>query len=105
MYGGDLVCEARKRTGLSQRELAGRAGTTQSSIARLERGASSPTFEMVRKLIRCCGFQLNVSIVPWDDSDLVQAQRLENLTPEERLRDLTAAVQSLERLRESARGV
>lgn len=103
MFGGDLVHEARKRAGLSQRELAERAGTTQSAIARLENGRMSPTLELVRRLIRCCGFQLDVSIVPYDDSDIVQAQRLASMTPTERLEDLISSVGALTRLRDKSR--
>lgn len=103
MYGGHLVREARKRAGLSQRELAERAGTTQSAIARLETGRSSPSFELVRKLIRCCGFQLNVSIVPYDDSDIVQARELAGMSPAERLSHLVSAVNALTQLRDDTR--
>ncbi|HZT95870.1 MAG TPA: helix-turn-helix domain-containing protein [Chloroflexota bacterium] len=99
MIGNSLVREARRRAGLSQAELARRAGTTQSSIARLEVGDVNPSFELVRRLVRECGFALNVSLQPYDDSDLIQAQRLAELSPQERLADLVAAVDALTRLR------
>jgi len=83
--GNDLVREARKRAGLAQRELAERAGTTQSAIARLETGRSRPTFESVLRLLRCCGMDLDVMLVERDDSDWLQAQPLLQLTPGERL--------------------
>jgi transcriptional regulator with XRE-family HTH domain len=57
-----LVREARKRAGLSQAELGARAGTTQSAIARLEGGSSSPPFDRVAELVAACGLQLRVSI-------------------------------------------
>ncbi len=82
--GADLVKEARKRAGLTQRELAERAGTTQSAIARTESGRGDPGFEATRRLMRLCGFNLLVALDPYDDSDLWQAgQRLE-LSPEQR---------------------
>ena len=73
--GNDLVREARKRAGLTQRELAERAGTTQSAIARLEAGATAPSFDQVLRLVRLCGLDLDVMLVERDDSDWAQAQR------------------------------
>ncbi len=82
--GADLVREARRRAGLTQRELADRAGTTQSAIARVESGRVDPGFETVRRLMRLSGFNLLVALDPYDDSDLWQASRRLKLTPEER---------------------
>jgi|SRR5680860_662671 len=83
--GNDLVREARRRVGLTQRELAERAGTTQSAIARIETGRSTPTFDTVLRLLRLCGLDLDIMLVERDDSDWFQAQRLLELTPDERL--------------------
>lgn len=60
MDSGAVVREARLRAGLSQTDLARRAGTTQSSIARLEGGASAPSFERVRELVAACGLELGI---------------------------------------------
>jgi transcriptional regulator with XRE-family HTH domain len=59
--GSELVREARKRAGLTQAELAARVGTTQSAIARLERGTSL-TLERVIRLVRACGYDLQVRL-------------------------------------------
>ena len=59
-----------------QRELAERAGTTQSAIARLETGRSTPSFDTVLRLVRLCGLDLDVMLVERDESDWAQAQRL-----------------------------
>jgi transcriptional regulator with XRE-family HTH domain len=83
--GNDLVREARKRAGLSQRELAERAGTTQSAIARLETGRSTPSFDTVLRLVRLCGLDLDVMLVERDDSDWAQASGLLALTTDERV--------------------
>ncbi|CAN5334948.1 hypothetical protein BH20ACT5_BH20ACT5_08820 [soil metagenome] len=82
--GGDLIREARRRAGLTQRELAERAGTTQSAVARAESGRVDPGFETVRRLMRHCGFNLLVALDPYDDSDLWQARQLLKRTPEQR---------------------
>lgn len=61
--GNDLVREARKRAALTQRELAERAGTTQSAIARLESGRTTPSFDTVLRLVRLCDLDLEVMLV------------------------------------------
>ncbi len=60
MIGGELVREARKRAGLTQQQLADKAGTTQSTLARLESGRTSPSLEQVQRLMRLAGFELLV---------------------------------------------
>jgi transcriptional regulator with XRE-family HTH domain len=62
VQGNSIVREARKRSGLSQADLAMRVGTTQSAIARLEAGRSSPGFERVAELVAACGLELRISI-------------------------------------------
>jgi transcriptional regulator with XRE-family HTH domain len=83
--GNDLVREARRRAGLSQRELAERAGTTQSAIARLETGRTTPSFDAVLRLVRLCGLDLDVMLVERDDADWAQAQRLRPLSAAQRV--------------------
>lgn len=84
-YGGDLVREARKRAALTQRELAERAGTVQPVVARWESGRTAISLDDVRRLVRLCGFDLEIMLVPADDSDVVQARRLASLSGQERL--------------------
>ena len=69
MRAGDLVREARRRASLSQRELAERLGTTQSAVARLERGGTEPSFSRVNQAVRACGLELLPQLVAADDSD------------------------------------
>lgn len=99
--GNDFVREARKRAALSQRELAERAGTTQSAIARIETGRSTPTFDTVLRLVRLCGLDLDIMLVERDDSDWVQAQRLEGLTPEARVRRMERVAAQMRELRQA----
>ena len=84
-YGGDLIREARRRAGLTQTELALRAGTAQPAIARWESGRTAVSLDEVRRLVRLCGFELELSLVPRDDSDLAQASRLAELSGQQRL--------------------
>lgn len=84
-YGGDLIREARRRAGLTQTELALRAGTAQPAIARWESGRTAVSLDDVRRLVRLCGFELETSLVPRDDSDVAQAARLAELSGQQRL--------------------
>jgi transcriptional regulator with XRE-family HTH domain len=49
---GELLREARSRHGLSQKQLAVRAGTTQSAIARIERDRTSPSIKTLTALFQ-----------------------------------------------------
>lgn len=66
MHGGVVVREARRRAGLSQRQLAERLGTDQSVVARWEALITSPTFEMVAAACAACGFSLDWRLDPID---------------------------------------
>ncbi len=102
--GNDLVREARRRAGLTQHDLAERAGTTQSAIARLETGRTSPSLDTVQRLVRLCGLELEVALVERDDSDAAQAQRLRGLTPAERLDRGVRVAARMRQLRTGRRG-
>ena len=81
MSGGLLIKEARLRAGLGEAELAARLGISEADIRRWESGEESPTMEMVTRALRACGLDLRVSIVPYDDHDLVLALQNLRLTP------------------------
>lgn len=59
---GLLVRRERERAGLSQRELAERAGTTQSAIARLEAGGVMPTIDSLQRIAHGLDGTLEVSL-------------------------------------------
>jgi transcriptional regulator with XRE-family HTH domain len=69
MRGGVIVREARRRAGLRQADLAARAGTTQSAIARIERGTTEPSFERVADLVAACGLTMVPHVVEPDEAD------------------------------------
>ena len=56
----ELLKAAREGAGLSQRELAQRAGTSQAMVARIERGHQSPSVATLERLVRACGLELRV---------------------------------------------
>ncbi len=68
MISGDLLREARLRARLTQRELARRAATSQSAVARWESGEVVPSFERLRELVRACGLELTIGLANHDDS-------------------------------------
>jgi transcriptional regulator with XRE-family HTH domain len=91
MNGSHLVREARRRAGLTQAQLAGRAGTTQSAIARVESGTTNPSMEHISDLVRACGFDLEVHLVPYDDHGWTMVQRNRRLEAAERLHNMVQA--------------
>jgi transcriptional regulator with XRE-family HTH domain len=93
MNGGHFVREARRRAGISQAILAARGGTTQSAVARVESGRTSPSLEYLTRLVRACGFDIEVRLVPHDDQDLTIARGNLRLSPEERLRKMLASAE------------
>ncbi len=89
--GGDVIREARKRARLTQRELAERAETTQSSIARWEAGRSEPSYATVHRLVGLCGFAMVPTLHPYEDGildDLHQAHQILAMSPMQRLRQI-----------------
>ncbi len=59
---GRRVRELRVRQGLSQTELARRAGMTQPAVARFEAGGTVPTLPVLERLARSLGVQLTVQL-------------------------------------------
>ena len=63
LAAGDLVAElvaARKKRGLSQAELAVRAGLPQSTIGRIEARLVSPNLETLNKILPVLGLHLHL---------------------------------------------
>lgn len=60
----DRVSEQRNAKGLSQRELAELCGTTQSAIARLERGGRPPRIDTLLRIAEALECELVVELVP-----------------------------------------
>lgn len=104
MAGGALVREARRRAGLTQGELAARARTTQSAVARVESGRTSPSYDTVLRLVAACGFTPDIHLEPDDDQhDLSLATPLLRMTPQERADHHDQVVAVFQELREAGR--
>lgn len=104
MHGGELIREARKRAGLSQRQLAEFLLTTQPVIARWESGRTSPSFRRVVEAIRACGLDLDARVVTADDQHRVLIADTLRRTPLERMDHLAQAQASVARLAAAVRG-
>lgn len=104
MAGGALVREARRRAGLTQAELAARAGTTQSAVARLESGRTSPSYDTVLRLVGLCGFTPDIHLEPDDaQHDLSLAAPLLRMSPQQRADHHDRVVAVFEELRAAGR--
>jgi transcriptional regulator with XRE-family HTH domain len=66
---GDTIRRARLRSGISQRELARRAGTSQAAISRIERGLEEPTLARVEQILAGLGWRPVVELVPIAEHD------------------------------------
>jgi len=93
MRGGQYLREARRRAGMTQRQLAVRAGVSQPTVARIESGDVAPSFERLRSLVRATGFDLEVHVVPRDDDAVAMIEQNLRRSPDERLDALLAALE------------
>jgi transcriptional regulator with XRE-family HTH domain len=64
-----LITEARRRSGLSRRELARRGHTSASTLAAYESGSSVPSVATLTRLLRAAGFETQVSLRPAGTGD------------------------------------
>jgi transcriptional regulator with XRE-family HTH domain len=87
MSPGALLREARRRHSVSQKQLAARAGTTQSAISRIEKDRVSPSFETLRELLDLLGEDITLGSERRDTGvDLALNEDNLRLTPAGRLR-------------------
>lgn len=66
----ELAYAMRAHAGLTQAELARRMGTTQSSIARIEAGASLPTIDVLARLARATGITVHLGAAGLGDVEI-----------------------------------
>ena len=84
-----LLSDARARSGISQRQLARKARTAQSVVARIELGETSPSLRTLGRLLKAAGFRMSGRLqrIAVDPGLLDDVPRILRLTPEERLRE------------------
>ena len=79
-----LVVQARQLTGLTQVQLAERAGTSRSAISAIEHGKRDPGLEGLQKILLAAGFDLLTRLAPHDDHDDVLKALGARMDPETR---------------------
>jgi transcriptional regulator with XRE-family HTH domain len=103
MDAGMLIKRLRFQRGMTQAELARRAGTTQSAIARLESGGRSPSMATLTRTLEALGQRATLHVEAIEsgvDRSLIESML--EVAPTERLRRLRTAARSLQRMRRDA---
>ena len=93
MKSGALLQEARLRAGLTQQQLAERTGRDRAVIARWEQEVVAPSLETLVDLLRACGFDLELVLVPYETDRNERLTANLKLSPERRLQKLVQAVE------------
>ena len=58
------IIDARRMSGLTQKELSERTGIAQGDISKMERGSANPSLRTLQRLAAGMGMNLQVSFVP-----------------------------------------
>ena len=58
------IIDARKSTGMTQKDLAEKTGITQGDISRLETGSANPSLKTLQRLAEGMGMTLKLEFVP-----------------------------------------
>jgi transcriptional regulator with XRE-family HTH domain len=82
--GAALLRLARMRAGLTQAELAARAGVARSMVSAYESDHRQATLPTLMRLLAAAGFELRMHLAPYDDHDDVLRASEEHRLPEQR---------------------
>ena len=58
------IIDARKRSGLTQKELSDRSGIAQADISRIERGVGNPSLRTIKRLASSMGMTVKLEFTP-----------------------------------------
>lgn len=100
-----MLRHARRRAGLTQRQLAAKTGVPQETIARIEAGRADPRVSTLDRLLEGCGFGLEHLPRLGIGIDRSQIRELLALGAERRLRAALANDEHYVELRGSLRRV
>jgi transcriptional regulator with XRE-family HTH domain len=102
MDAARVLRQARRRAGLTQRDLAAWAGVPQSRVAKIESGAVIPRVDTLDRLLEACGEGLESGPRPGIGLDRSGYRELLRKSPAGRLRQAALSAYGLARLRERA---
>jgi len=94
---------ARRRAGLTQRQLAERVGVPQATVGRIEAGLMTPRVDTLDRLLRASGQGLALEEVRGDDEDRSLIRDRLRMTPGERARLAVREVRAMARIGGPAR--
>lgn len=87
-----LLKSVRLNAGMTQAELAARAGTQQATVARAERPGANPTVATLDHLVTAAGYKLELNVAPRSAAvDDAQIRERLRMTPAERVASFEAA--------------
>lgn len=81
---GALIRDARRSVGMTQADLARALGTTQSAISAWERGHDIPRVTTLGRILKACGYEVDLVFRHRSAVDRSQIVRGVRLTPTER---------------------
>lgn len=96
MNAAQIILEARRRAGLTQAQLAELVETTQSAVARWERGKVEPSFSTLRRVVAACGLDLTIAIRDHDPDQSTLLEANLTLSPEQRFDQLVKTLAFIE---------
>ncbi|HET8776293.1 MAG TPA: helix-turn-helix domain-containing protein [Candidatus Limnocylindria bacterium] len=99
MNTGRLLRSARRRAGLTQRELASAAGVPQATVGRIEAGTVSPRMDTLATLLGAAGAELAVAPRLGEGVDRTLIQDRLRLTPAERIRRAAEEARAMPEIR------
>ena len=76
---GALLVDARRRCGLTQAELAERAGVVRPLVSQYETGKKDPSVSMLARLLDACGMELRMHASVVSETDRDQYRRDEEV--------------------------
>jgi len=85
MEVGSMLRAARRRAGMSQRQLAAAAGVPQATVGRIEAGTVSPRVDTLGRLLQATGHELFVDRRLGEGIDRSLIRDRLRLTPAERI--------------------
>jgi len=92
-YSRHLIRMARRRAGLSQQDLAGRAATSQAAISAYESGRRSPSVDTLVRVLAAAGFELRMRLAAPDTHDSTR-RKAEAMLPRDAVESFAAAERS-----------